>query len=61
MPRVIIYCRRYEDCHHLYVFFQNGLGDKFLEPPIDRDLGYSKLTDVDVKEEFLSPSHVLLH
>ena len=42
-------------------FFQNGLGDKFLEPPIDRDLGYSKLTDVDVKEEFLSPSHVLLH
>ena len=61
MPRVIIYCRRYEDCHHLYVFFfQNGLGDKFLEPQDALDRSgfrlvemYSKLTDVDVKEDIL--------
>ena len=60
MPRIIIYCRRYEDCHHLYVFFQNGLGDKFLEPQDAPDRSgfrlvemYSKLTDIDVKEDIL--------
>ena len=26
MPRVIISCRRYEDCSNLYIFFKNGLG-----------------------------------
>ena len=60
MPRVIIYCRGYEDCHHLYVFFQNGLGDKFMEPQDAPDRSgfrlmemYLKLTDVDVKEDIL--------
>ena len=41
-------------------FFQNGLGDKFLEPQDALDRSgfrlvemYSKLTDVDVKEDIL--------
>ena len=32
MPRIIIYCRRYEECSNLYIFFKNGLAEKFLEP-----------------------------
>ena len=32
-PPMIIYCRRYEDCANLYLFFKEQLGDEFTEPP----------------------------
>ena len=33
LPRMIIYCRKMEDCADLYLFLQNGLGKYFTEPP----------------------------
>ena len=32
MNRVIIYCRRIEECSDLYCFFKRGLGNKFTHP-----------------------------
>ena len=33
MGRVIIYCRRFEDCSNLYCYFKCELGQKFTYPP----------------------------
>ena len=32
MPRVIIFCRSYEDVGHLYTFMKTSLGQEFVEP-----------------------------
>ena len=32
-PRSIIYCRRCEDCSDIFLYFQDGLGACFTEPP----------------------------
>lgn len=33
MPRVIIYCRTFEDCSDIYLAFRESLGSNFIEPP----------------------------
>ena len=60
-PRTIIYCRRFEDCADLYVFFRDKLGADFTEPPGAPDLPrfrlidmYMSCTDPVVKEEIIS-------
>ena len=60
MPRAIIYCRRYEDCSNLYIFFKNGLGQNFTEPRSAPDLSqfrlvemFSSCTDDDVKSQII--------
>ena len=32
-PRMIIYCRRCEDCADLYLYFKTALESNFTEPP----------------------------
>ncbi len=32
MPRIIINCRRYEQCTELYLFYRDGLGSSFTDP-----------------------------
>jgi len=45
-PRMIIYCRKVEDCSMLYAYFQSGLGDGFTEPPDAPDLCRFRLVDM---------------
>lgn len=61
MGRVIIYCRRYEDCSNLYCFFKRGLGQGFTYPP-DAPCELSKYllvemftscTDTEVKSQII--------
>ena len=56
MPRIIIYCRRYEEFSKLYIFFKNGLAEKFLEPSDAPDKSefrlvemFTRITDEEVK------------
>ena len=60
MPRVIIYCQRYDHCADLYVYFKNGLGKYFTEPIDSPDQSKYRLidmftacTDDDVKSEII--------
>ena len=60
MPRIIIYCRRYEECSNLYIFFKNGLAEKFLEPSDAPDKSefrlvemFTRITDEEVKEQII--------
>ncbi len=59
-PRTIVYCRRYEDCANLYLFFKDQLGAEFTEPPGAPDLPkfrlldmYMSCTEQVVKEEIV--------
>lgn len=61
MPRLIIYCLRYEDCADLYIFFRNGLGEDFTEPPNYPDHSrfrlvdmFTSCTDAEVKSEIIA-------
>ena len=61
MPRIIIYCLRYDDCSDLYMFFKGGLGEGFTEPMDSPDHSRFRLvdmftsrTDEDVKSEIVS-------
>ena len=56
-PRMIIYCRRYEECADLYLYFRDSLGPDFTEPSGAPDLTkfrfvdmYLSSTDLNVKE-----------
>ena len=46
LPRVIIYCRRYDDCSCLYSFFNCGLGDRFTEPCDAPNIADFRLVDM---------------
>ncbi len=59
LPRVIIYCRRFQDCSAIYILFRNLLGS-FNEPPGAPDITrfrlvemFTSVTDSDIKEEIL--------
>ncbi|XP_065892835.1 uncharacterized protein [Dysidea avara] len=61
MDRVIIYCRKIEDCSDLYCFLKRGLGDNFTYPsdaPCELskyclvDM-YTSVTDQDVKQQII--------
>ena len=38
MPRIIIYCKKYEECADLYIYFLDELGETFTEPVKSPDL-----------------------
>lgn len=38
MPRMIVYCRTYNMCADLFIYFKTGLGGNFTEPPFSREL-----------------------
>ena len=59
--RTIIYCRRYEDCANVYLFFKNSTRLNFTEPPGAPDLPqfrlidmYMSCTDPEVKVKIVS-------
>lgn len=45
-PRMIIYCRRYDDCSKLYRYCRSELGQRFLEPADAPDLSKYRLVDM---------------
>lgn len=60
LPRMIVYCRRYDDCSKLYRYFRNGLGGGFTEPVDAPDLSRFRLvemftacTDNEVKSQII--------
>ena len=69
MDRVIIYCRKIEDCSDLYCCFKRGLGDNFTYPS-DAPCELSKyclvdmftsVTDQDVKQQIINHSEIPVH
>ena len=59
-PRMIIYCRRFEECSKLYLYFRSGLEDGFTEPIDAPDLCrfrlvdmYTSCTDKSVKSQII--------
>ena len=59
-PRTIIYCRRFEDCADIYLYFRNQIGVKFTEPTGASNTAlfqlldmYMSCTEQTVKEEVL--------
>ena len=46
MPRLIIYCRRYEHCADLYTYFRDGLGKSFTDPIDSPNLSRFRLVDM---------------
>lgn len=60
-PRMIIYCRQYEECADLYIHFKEQLGPEFMEPCGAPDMPgyrlvdmYMSCTDSSVKEKILT-------
>ena len=60
MPRMIIFCRRYEECAALYQFFRLSLGNEFTEPIGAPNLSRFRLVDMfthptkkDVKDSII--------
>ena len=60
MPRMIVYCRTYNLCSDLYVFFRRSLGNDFTEPPNSPELNKHGLANLflgctppDVKAEIV--------
>ena len=45
-PQTILYCRRYEHCSNLYLYFKRQLGMEFTEPPGAPDLPRFRLVDM---------------
>lgn len=61
LGRIIIYCRTYDTCSNLYLFFKHGLGDGFTEPLDAPDLSkfrlvemFTSCTDKDVKSQIIN-------
>ena len=46
MPRTIVYCRSYNDCSNLYIYFRTQLGEMFTDPPDAPDLSPFRLVDM---------------
>ena len=60
LPRIIIYCRRCDDCSRLYKFFRRELGEDFTEQVDAPDLSkyrlvemYTSCTDEEVKSQIV--------
>ncbi len=60
MPRMIIYCRRFEDCSNIYLYFRSSLGVNFTEPPNSHDITsfrlveiFTSVTDDYIKEQII--------
>lgn len=60
MPRMIIFCRQYDECSTMYRLFKHFLGEKFTNPPSAPDLSkyrlvdmYTRCTEARVKEEII--------
>lgn len=60
LPRIIIYCRKIDDCASLYLYFKEQLGMDFIEPPGAPDLPkyrlldmFTSCTELAVKEEII--------
>ena len=61
MPRMIVYCRRFEDCSNIYVIlFRTLLGVNFTEPPNAPDVTkfrlvemFTSVTDDYIKEDII--------
>ena len=60
LPRVIIYCRRFQDCSDIYILFRDLLGRSFTEPPGAPDITrlqlvemFTSVTDSDIKQEII--------
>lgn len=60
MPRMIIFCRKYDECSSMYRLFKNFLGERFTHPPNSPDLAkyrlvdmYTRCTEARVKEEIV--------
>ncbi len=59
-PRMIIFCKRYNECARMYSLFKYYLGIGFTEPPGNRDIAknrlvdmFCKCTEADVKETII--------
>ena len=52
MPRVIIFCQRYDNCAALYETFLIALGNKFTEP-----VGAPNVTPFLLVDMYTSPTH----
>lgn len=60
MPKTIIYCRSYNNCSNLYIYFKTQLGSMFTDPPDAPDLScfrvvdmYTSCTEEGVKTQIL--------
>jgi len=60
LPRIIIYCQKYEECADLYMYFRDELGKAFTEPPNSPDMSrfrlvdmFTAVTDTEVKEQIM--------
>ena len=60
MPRTNTYCRIYEDCADLYMYFRDKLGENFTEPIKSPDLSklrradmFTGVTDPEVKTQII--------
>ena len=69
MPRVIIYCRNFQDCSEIYSLFRDSLGTTFTEPPGAPSITrfrlvemFTSVTDNYIKEDiiklFMKQSHL---
>ena len=69
LPRVLIYCRKYQDCSSLYSFFKKGLGVAFTEPSDAPDIADFRIVDMftsctdeatksKIMERFTKPSQL---
>ena len=61
MPRIIIFCKKYDECSSMYAMFKFYLGKNFTSPPNSPDLTkyrlvdmYTRCTEVKVKEAILN-------
>ena len=61
MPRMIVYCRTYDMCSDLFMYYKSSLGNNFTEPPNSVEVNKHGLlvnmflgcTPPDVKEELV--------
>ena len=61
MPRILIYCQRYEHCADLYLYFRDELGKEFTEPKGSPDQSkfrlvemFTSCTDQEVKIQIIN-------
>ena len=62
MPRMIVYCRTYNQCADLFLYFKSSLGGEFIKPPFESELNKYALvnmflgfTPAEVKAEIVRP------
>ena len=60
MPRIIVYCHRFEECSDIYTYFRDFLGKNFTEPPNAVNIPrfrlvdmFTSVTDASIKSEII--------